>query len=260
MIKKIIIVVLAIIVLAGSAWFIYKDLNKNNNVIVPNGEQTTGGISYETASSTQATSDKQDLEFKKLALEIAAQRILFKTGISEAKKEEIQKQVQDIYSKIESDYKGLNLWIDLGLLKQSVGDYDGAKEAFEFANKISPKNYVSFQNLGFLYGFYLKNPIESEKNYLKSLENDPSNTQVYLDLADIYFYDYKEKTAEIPDFLLKGIKNVNESEQTLLKARLGKYYAEIKDYPSAIKYYEEVLVGDPSNQGLKDEIGRLKAL
>jgi len=253
--KKIFITVFIIMALgavSGLAWLVWKDMGAVPEELTPTNEQNTGGLTYEVVAVPEAVSSEKDQEYKDLANEIASQPI--KTDNAKTKA-----SIEDICSKIKENYTDLSLWIDLGLFRQSIGDYTGAKEALEFANMVFPKNYVSFQNLGFLYGFYLKDPVQSEKYYMKSLENDPTNAQVYLDLADVYF-NYKVNADKIPAFLLGGVKTTNESDKLLLKARLARYYEETKDYANAIKYYEEVLAVDPSNAGIEQEIDRLKTL
>jgi len=260
--KKLLIIIssiAAIAAISAAAWFVWKDLGVGSENPIPSNGGSVGGVDYEATTTPNTIGAEKDVEYKSLAAKIASQPIIFKTGVSESSQAKTRASIEDLYGRIKADYNNLGLWIDLGLLRQTAGDYSGAKEAFEFANEVFPKNYVSFQDLGFLYGFYLQNPVESEKYYLKSLENDPTNAQVYLDLTDVYF-NFKTGVAKIPEFLSEAMKTVSDSDKLLLMARLGRYYEEIKDYANAIKQYEEILAKDPSNTGLKAEVERLKAL
>ncbi|MDO8443252.1 MAG: hypothetical protein Q7S81_03305 [bacterium] len=260
--KKTIFIVLTIILVSAASYWVYKDFFalKPENIGVEDTSQTVGGINYEVVevgSDTNVTAEA-DSQFKKTALEIVAMPIVFSVEKSEANKEKIQKEIEELNKQISENYNHLDLLIDLGLKRQSIGDYAGAVKVWEFAGIVFPKNYITFQNLGFAYGFYLKDYKLSEKNYLISLENDPTNTQVYLDLVDIY--NFSGQAEKIPEFLKTSLKNAGNVNEAQLKVLLAKYYADIKDNANAIKYYEEALVIDPSNTVIKQEIERLKSL
>lgn len=262
--KKILTIISVIIVLiaAVASYWTYKDFFafKPENIGAENTSQAVSGINYEVVeigSDTNVTAEA-DSQFKKTALEIAAMPIVFSIGKTEANKEKIQKEIEELNKQIGEDYNHLDLLIELGLKRQSIGDYVGAVKTWEFAGLIFSKNYISFQNLGFAYGFYLKDYGKSEENYLKSLENDPTNTQVYLDLVDIY--NFSGQAEKIPEFLKTSLKVAGNVNEIQLKILLAKYYADIKDNANAIKYYGEVIVIDPSNTVIKQEIERLKSL
>ena len=127
---------------------------------------------------------------------------------------------------------------------------------------VRPKNSLSFHNLGDLYGFYLKDSSKSELNYLQSIRNDPMNVDAYLNLTDLYWYSGGEEGKKaIPEFLLHAIKNNANSESKLpLVGRLAKYYEDIKDFPNAIKYYQQILDADPGNSAIHEEIERLRRM
>ncbi|MBU4348179.1 tetratricopeptide repeat protein [Patescibacteria group bacterium] len=258
--KKILIIVLLVILLSVVFWFIWEDLKTENDNIISSGEQTVGGVTYGIATTTFDIdiSVEDNVLFKKTALEIADMPIIFSVQTTKENKEKNSKRIEEINNQIKEDYQHLDLLLEAGSLRQVVGDYEGAVRTWEFASAVFPKNYTSFQNTGFVYGFYLKDYDKSEENYLKSLENDPTNIQVYLDLVDIY--TFSNQMEKIPVFLKTSLKNIGHSNQLFLKASLAKYYVDIKDNTNAIKYYEEVLAGDPSNEDIKQEIERLKTL
>lgn len=261
--KTSIIVSVIIILIAVASYWTYKDFFafKPENVGVKDtGEQTIGGVSYEVVevNSGADVSAEDNIQFKKMALEIASMPIVFSIEMSEVSKEKAKKAIEELNKQISEDYYRLDLLLDLGIKRQFAGDYIGTVKVLEFAGLVFPKNYISFQNLGFVQGFYLKDYKKSEENYLKSLENDPTNTQVYLDLVDIY--NFSGQAEKIPEFLKSSLKNAGNANEAQLKVLLAKYYADIKDDANAIKYYEEVLAIDPTNTAIKQEVERLRAL
>lgn len=150
---------------------------------------------------------------------------------------------------------GVDDWIAVGVIKKSFNDYEGARDAWEYAGVLYPANGLSFANLGNLYGFYLHDNAKAELNLKKAIANDPYQTSYYLGLADFYKNVYVAKKSETPKILLEGmsiIKDVN------LVLSLATYYRDSGDKANALKYYEEVLKIAPDQFGVKEEIERLK--
>ena len=93
-----------------------------------------------------------------------------------------EEQKQEIYRAIGNHGKGVNEnpdyfngWIQVGLLKKVIGDFEGASDAWEYAGLIRPQNSVSFSNLGELYWRYLRDYPKSEANFKISLANKPDD-------------------------------------------------------------------------------------
>ena len=126
-------------------------------------------------------------------------------------KEDLTSKIKEITALLKEDSNLFNQWVDLGLLRKAIDDYEGAREIWEYANAIRPNNSISFNNVATLYGYYLHNNELAEKNYLKSIENDPKYPYFYVQLS--YFYlevlNSKEKAKEI---LEKGLKAVPGDE------------------------------------------------
>jgi len=260
--KKYIFIIILVILISAASYWAYKDFFalKAENIGAEDTSQTVGGINYEVVEVVPGTniSIEDDDRFKKIVSEIVSMPIIFSSETSESNKEKNKTAIEELNKQISEDYGRLDLLLGLGLKRQSIGDYAGAVKILEFAGLVFPKNYISFQNAGFAYGFYLKDYKLSEENYLRSLENDPTNTQVYLDLVDIY--NFSGQAEKIPEFLKTSLKDAGNANEAQLKALLAKYYADIKDNVNAIKYYEEVLAVDPSNVGIQQEIERLRSL
>lgn len=77
-------------------------------------------------------------------------------------------------------------WIQLGIDWKMVSDYEGARQAWEYATKLEPKNPIAFGNLGYLYGYYLHDLANAEANYDKAIENAPGETQWYQQAFEFY--------------------------------------------------------------------------
>lgn len=129
--------------------------------------------------------------------------------------------LEKVIAAIKKDPKSAMNWIELGIQRKTLGDYDGARDAWEYAKAIEPGNIVPWNNLGDLYHFYLKNYVKSEENWKKTIALKPDYMQGYRGLYELYTYSMKEKIGEIPVMLKKGIeKNPDAGD---LKVMLADY-------------------------------------
>ena len=149
---------------------------------------------------------------------------------------------------------GVDDWIAVGIIKKFFNDYEGTKDAWEYAGVLYPANALSFANLGSLYGFYLKDPVKAEFNYRKAIQNDPYQSSYYLGLADFYAQVDTAQKNKIPDVMLAGLQYVKDPNLLLY---LAGYYKNIGDKANAVKYYQEVLKIAPDQAGIQEEIDKL---
>lgn len=131
-------------------------------------------------------------------------------------------------------------WLGLGALRQTLGDYAGAAEAWNYAVALAPNTGVAYANLGYLYAHYIKDYPKAELNYLKGIANDARAVNTYRNLVDLYTYSYKQTTTAVEDLLKKGIKaNPKAIDLQVLLARHYKSSGRIAEantaYDSAIK-------------------------
>lgn len=120
-------------------------------------------------------------------------------------------------------------WIRVGVLKKFFNNYDGARDAWEYAKIVNPEFSTPYYNLGVLYGAYLKDLIKAEENYLKAIEIDPSLTYLYLALAEFYSVFYKEKIDRVDDVLRRGLAVLPDNESLLDALRNYKESGVIKE-------------------------------
>lgn len=198
------------------------------------------------------------VNLQKKADQLLQRPVVFKSEPPAPIKLDIEKQMKENTEALRGNYDNLIPWISLGQLRKVIGDYEGARDMWEFASLIRPENSLSFHNLGDLYGSYIKDFPKAEANYLVSIENDHTNVNAYLNLADLYWYEGDK--GKIPDLLLGGVRaNAKTEDKLPLLARLAKYYAESGDRQNAIKYYQEIIILDPSNAAvINEEIERLR--
>lgn len=182
------------------------------------------------------------------------------TGFS-APQEYIEKQKKDlvllasVLNKNPVGIGGVDDWIAVGIIKKSFNDYEGTRDAWEYAGVLYPNNALSFANLGSLYGFYLHDNEKAELNFIKAIDNDPYQPSYYLSLADFYKEVDISKKNKIPEVILSGLSKMKDANLYLY---LATYYRDVGDKVNALKYYQEVLNMEPNQAGIQDEINRLK--
>ena len=133
--------------------------------------------------------------------------------------------IKEITAKLKEDYDQLQEWLQLGLLRNLIGDYEGAKQAWEFAAVIRPKDPVAFHNLGDLYWMQFSDFPKAEKYFLEAIEKGPQHPLFYIKLHELYRYSYKEKSDLADDVLEQGIKATGDP---YLKNLLEEYRKETK--------------------------------
>ncbi len=135
--------------------------------------------------------------------------------------------------------KDVQSWIMLGVNRKTLGDYEGARDAWEYAKALEPNNIVPWNNLGDLYHFYIKDYKKSEENWKRTITLKPDYIQGYSGLVDLYKYSLKEKLEEAPAVLRGGIaKNPDAVDLVVMLAR---YYQDAGDTTLAKEAYEQAI-------------------
>ena len=140
-----------------------------------------------------------------------------------AARTQLLKNLQTTTEALKKDSTSYQDWIDLGIDRQILGDYEGARLAWEYASFVFPKGAVAYANLGNLYMAYLKDYPKSESNYLQAIQLDPSNANDYRALFELYVYHYKQGTSAAENILKAGIRAAPQASD--LKVLLERYQA-----------------------------------
>ncbi|MBI4134781.1 MAG: tetratricopeptide repeat protein [Candidatus Sungbacteria bacterium] len=177
---------------------------------------------------------------------------------TEEQKGILRGQIQSLAAAIRANPDSLDPWLRLGITKKVIGDFEGARDAWEYASFIRPQNVISFRNLGEIYWHYLPDYPRAEANLRKAIENDSSYVDVYITLSELYRYSYTEKADLADDVLLEGFSKNPEKAHDFL-AYLGRYYKETGNTAKAIEYFEKLLLVDPGNADTKDELRKLRS-
>lgn len=222
-IQTILGVLLVIVIAALVGSYIYKDnkfpleesieKSKNDEVVVSVVETatSTNGVNNDKGYTIKIVPNKStntvDVPVPNLDRSLS-----FSKDTSDDARKIITEKINKLVKELKKDSSLFSDWIDLGLYRKMAGDYDGASEAWEYAGKISQKNSLSFRNLGDLYGYYLKDSTKAEKNFLKAIENGPSQIEYYFKTVEFYRDVMKDNT-KARQVVEQGIKSNPNSKE-----------------------------------------------
>lgn len=219
--KIIVFLIFALAVFGLAGFYIYKDFTKIKSIpepVVSESEQNqkkdeTQIIAAEENKQQPATAVVEKISAKVPDL---SKPIEIKAELSEEIKKQALSEIKMLTETLKKDYNSFDAWIQLGLLRKLLGDYEGAREAWEFASFVRPESNIPFHNLGFLYWQYLKDFKKSEHNYLKAIGNEPKDIGAYEDLNNVYYFNLNDKN-KAEEILIKGLK-ANPENMVLLAA------------------------------------------
>lgn len=211
--KNLFLILLLAIVIGVAGWYFNSaredllpvNLGLPENLPINSGIEESIAEKVVVKQENLPASDGEEV-LKTRAAEIISRPITISAPLLETDRKQAKEKIKEMIDLIKIDYDNIYAWYDLGAYRRVIGDFEGAAEAWTFGALIRPKDFVSYHNLGDLYGFYMKDYPKSEKNYLKSIQNNPQNIQAYLDLATIYESVYKEKTDQVENILLQGLQ------------------------------------------------------
>ena len=203
-----------------------------------------------TSSPVVSIQAKEKAALQARASIIVSKPISVRAQLADLVKNQAIDKIKQVSELIKADYDLDSQWLELAAYRKLIGDYDGAIEAWDFLSLIRPQNYISYNNLGDLYAFTLKDYDRGEQNFLKSISNNPENVNAYMQLVTIY--EATIQPNKIEPLLLSGIKS--NSANPTLNILLARYYAGQKRFNEALAYYEAAARLDPNNQPLEDEM------
>ena len=214
-IKIVSIIILILVLMFFAGLYIYKDFkfskeNKNTEEKIPLNvlEEKNNDNNDEKTDKTK----EMPIEIEKIKIPDLSKQPVVNANLPEDIKKKTITEIQMLTNSLKNNYDSPSEWIQLGLLKKVLGDFEGAKSAWEFVPVIRPKDSISRHNLGNLYWQNLKDFKKAEENYLKAIELNKQDVSAYVDLSNIYYYDLKDKV-KAKEILNIGLNNNPENEE-----------------------------------------------
>lgn len=219
--KYIIGIIIALTLVAIGTYFVWKDLNKNLNEDL--GSQDIATSTDKTATSTG------EITITPVPVGRPAPSLPFppeiKADLSADSKVVAISAIKEIVAQLRKDPTQYGYWIDYGLQMNFIGDYDRAREAWEYASYLRPNDFIPLHNLGDLYTYSIPNYAKAESYYRKSITADPTATMVYQKLHELYRFRIKDNV-KAKAILEEGIAK-NPTTGDWLKKLLAEFEKEV---------------------------------
>lgn len=142
-------------------------------------------------------------------------------------------------------------WINIGILKKRMNDYEGAEEAWQKAISYNPDQALAYGNLADMYLFDLGEYEKAEEYYQKVLSMKTDNYAYYFGLTALYRYNMTEKAYLIEGIMLDAVKkNPGEAENYYMYLS-DYFYREGNDWTKSKQYKQKTLELNP---GLESQL------
>jgi tetratricopeptide (TPR) repeat protein len=213
MIKKIILSLAVLVLALGAYFYIYKDLNKPK----------TDSCDISSTSSDcvkNAPESPEPSVPQSVITPISAKTpdlnkpVVIPDGWPADTQKIMKLKIESLISDLKKNPDSFDNWLNLGTQRKTINDYEGAGECWEYAGVIRPLNYVSYNNLGELYGYYLKDYKKAEENYLTAIKNGPDQVYIYRNMYEFY-RNVTEDDAKAKAILGKGIATNPDTSKDL---------------------------------------------
>lgn len=266
-IRKIFLAALAILLLAGGGLFAVRWSRSHNPPSVENPGNSFRRPPPNTATSTGAAphityplAEHVPPYIGEAVRELHADAVFLKTVPPETYAAHLA-ELARLDADLATNPGRTDLWMRVAYLKYNYDDYAGARDAYEYLNRIADGNSVPFYNLAVLYGYNLKQPALAIPKFKAAIRRDPQNISFQIGFADFY----REVVHELPraqEVLLQALERVPANVDVY--SSLASLEVEMKNIPKAIGYYELALkqpsISPGPKQAIEIEIERLKKL
>lgn len=218
--KKNIIIFSTILLVGVVAWYIYMDL-KGVSSDLENAHATTTlkdlGIDFEGEGITVEEVPAEDIKQPSFD-----RKITFSEAFSVEARQIMTKKFADVITELKKDPTRVDWWMEYASYLNAVSDYDGAREVWEYVKFLAPETPEIYGNLGFLYGYNLKDSIKGEENFILAIKLSPKDPLYYMQTAQFYIDIMKDSNRAL--FVVdKGLENIpNDKNLLYLQSRLKK--------------------------------------
>ncbi|MCK5021669.1 MAG: hypothetical protein KAR54_00265 [Candidatus Pacebacteria bacterium] len=140
-------------------------------------------------------------------------KIVFLDDFPEDAQQIMIDRLNTIIQDIKNNPDSYDDWMNLGLQRKIIDDYEGVKLAWEYAKYLNPDHFLVWGNLGDLYAYYLKDNIKAEENYIGAIEYGSHQIPLYFKIAEFY-REFMNNTLRAIEMVKLGIE-INPNSQDL---------------------------------------------
>ncbi len=207
--NKVILIAVVIIFAGGVGYYIWSDLN---NVELPMSNNCQQGSCSE--NSENINSPAPSVSAEPVLMPDLNRKINIAPDISEEVKSIALSKISEIAEILKETPEQADSWLALGVYYKMLGDYESARDVWEYVAKIRPDGFTPFGNLADLYAYYIKDNKKAEENFLKAIENGPTMINFYRSTYEFYRFVMKNDV-KAKSILQKGIDSNPGTSQDL---------------------------------------------
>ena len=183
--KKIITYLIIVVALAGAGYFVWLDMT-NISEIEEGNTVANEDLSNEGVVNNDSDKSEED-NVQEISFNIPDfKKIFIDNSIGNTDKLKLTADIQDVITSLESNVMNPTAWTQLGILRQSAKDYEGAIKAWEFAHTLSDQNAIPLLNIANTYGYYLHDNAKAEEYFKKAITAEPKNGYAYFKAYEFY--------------------------------------------------------------------------
>jgi len=228
--QKNISLAVAVILILGIGYFIYKDLGSSGPGTMATTTLDGSGIVSDDNPSVSGELPNPDavvpnLDRKFVIPDTFSKEIIQNTMV----------QYNGIITSLKADPTLRNEWLQLAILRKAVEDYKGAEEIWLYVILKWPLDHVAFGNLGNLYLDFLVDNNKAEEYLLQAIEKSPVTLQYTENLYNLYMH--RQKNPEKAISLLSTMRQ-NFLEQVYFPLKMAEHYRDTGDVKNAKQFFE----------------------
>ncbi len=200
----------AALVLAGAMYLIIRDFSDFSPMPSVTDTGTTTPNGTETGESPNVKPNHPSLD----------RPITFPAGTSAESRLLLGNKLKELIQVLNNSPSHYDSWIDLGIYRKEIEDYEGARQAWEYATKLNPTNSVAHGNLGNLYGYYLKDSTRAETSLRSAIQQSPSEPYYYVQTY-LFYIDVVKDSAKALAVIEEGLRALpGDSQLSAILAEL----------------------------------------
>jgi len=199
--NKIFFISLAVSVIAGVVYYGYQEI-KSFQVAGSGSESTTTGkhtieiapgVFAEIEGNALPTITRVPIE-SSLTVPNLDKPIKIPVATDTQSGQKLVNQAKELVVALKANPDSYENWLDLGIYRKMLNDYEGAEEIFVYLTKAAPEVAIAYINLGDLYTYYFHDNKKAEANFLKAVELAPRWLETYTRTVDFYVTVLNDKT------------------------------------------------------------------
>lgn len=160
-----------------------------------------GGAQYQLIENVVSTST-----ISRLNLSVLSKKLEFPQNNPLEINKRYEADINKIVKVLKEKPENFDKWIELGVYLKNINDYAGAIDAWTNATILQPKSALPESNIGNILGYYMKDSINAEKHYLKSIEIEP-NVGFWYYQTFLFYKEVVKDEVRAKAIIEKGVVN-----------------------------------------------------